>query len=644
MKRLFVFLIFIFWGYSLTAQTLFSYGKHKVSKEEFLTAFRRNNTSGNSEQALRDYLALYISFKLKVQAALDQKMDTLPGQINDLLNFRRQLEADYYLDNGVIRDLSKEAYARSQQDIRISHIFIPFNTNGELQTATADTTAAFDQISKAFEALKAGSPFAAVATRYSGDPNVKTNLGDIGFITVFSLPYEMESIIYTLQDGSFSRPYRSNGGYHIFMRTATRPAVGTMSAAQILLAYSPASSAEEKLGQKKLADSLYGLLKGGADFTTLAKRFSAERNVTVTGGTMPEITVGRYDPAFEAAVFGLEHDGDISVPFETAFGMHIVKRIRHFPVSNDSTMAEALFKDRIVSDDRFIKARSRLSDQVLIKVGYRKQFQPDSLLWQLSDSYLITRQFYESKNATATTALFAFEKEVVTIKDWLTYLESVKSKYPAGSLPYPDLMSQFISASAESYYRKHLEDYDPSFRQRLTEFSEGNLLFEIMERQVWDKAANDRAGLEDYYNKHKEQYRWGPSANAIAFNTADPETAEKIVKNMSEYVAKWKTLAESSAGKIVADSARYELEQIPGEKSNLLPGTVTRRITDTATGSTHFMYLLDIIPQPAQRSFNEARGMVINDYQSVVESRWISGLKKKYRVKVNEKLLQTLVH
>ena len=54
------------------------------------------------------------------------------------------------------------------------------------------------------------------------------------------------------------------------------------------------------------------------------------------------------------------------------------------------------------------------------------------------------------------------------------------------------------------------------------------------------------------------------------------------------------------------------------------------------------MYVLNVYHEPAQRSFDEARGLVINDYQSVLEEKWIRTLKKKYPVKVNEKVLQTL--
>ena len=104
--------------------------------------------------------------------------------------------------------------------------------------------------------------------------------------------------------------------------------------------------------QKQLADSLYQALRRGSDFSALAKQFSSERNAYVTGGLMPEFGVGRYHPAFENAVFSLKNDGDISAPFETDFGIHIVKRIKHLPVSEDSTAAETLFKEEVSRDAR----------------------------------------------------------------------------------------------------------------------------------------------------------------------------------------------------------------------------------------------------------------------------------------------------
>jgi peptidyl-prolyl cis-trans isomerase SurA len=650
MKRTVIFILLILSGTCLSAQTLFTYGRHKVDKEEFLRAFYKNNTGDKSGQAMRDYLNLFIAFKLKVQAAKDLKMDTLPGQKNDLLNFRRQIETDYLNDDSIIHILVKEAFNRSRKDIRIAHIFIPFEESYVKDPSVTagnnavDTLPAWQNIQKAYAALKNGADFGLTAEKYSLDPSVKNNKGDIGFITVFSLPYPLESVAYTLQTGAFSMPCKSQAGYHIIKKIAERPAFGKMRAAQILLAYTPAASNKERQKKKTLADSLYNALEQGSDFESLAKRFSSERNASTTGGLMPDFGVGRYDPIFENAVLSLKNDGDISAPFETAYGIHLVKRIKHLPVSSDSSQAEALFKEAVLQDSRVSIAGEQFTEQMLERTGYQKKYK-DELLWSITDSFLVRNHFIPSKGTDEQTVLFSFDKENTTVKDWLSYIQTEKNKYSRSSpLPYPAIMKTFVSLQAKDYYRAHLEDYNPGFRNQLTEFSEGNQLFEIMEQQVWSKASEDKNDLQQYYEKHKEKYTWGPSVNAIFFTTDDRKTAEDISRDIKNYIKKWRTLAESSAGRIIADSARFELGQIPGAKEDIRPGQITELITDPANGSTNFMYVLNVYNKPAQRSFDEARGLVINDYQAVLEGKWIKALKKKYRVKVNEKLLQTLAH
>src|SRR6476660_8690545 len=126
--RFFSFLLLLLIAENLTAQTLFTYGRKPVSKEEFLKAYNKNKTSEKrDEKSLREYLDLYTKFKLKVQAAYDLHLDTLPSQKAELQNFRLQLVQNYLNYESSLNTLVDEAFDRSQKDIRISHIFIPSN-------------------------------------------------------------------------------------------------------------------------------------------------------------------------------------------------------------------------------------------------------------------------------------------------------------------------------------------------------------------------------------------------------------------------------------------------------------------------------------------------------------------------------------
>jgi len=66
-------------------------------------------------------------------------------------------------------------------------------------------------------------------------------------------------------------------------------------------------------------------------------------------------------------------------------------------------------------------------------------------------------------------------------------------------------------------------------------------------------------------------------------------------------------------------------------------------LVNSGDNTTTFVKVLKMFPASQQRSFEEAKGLVINDYQLYLEEQWIQQLKKKYPVKVNEAAFQLLL-
>ncbi|HEV9035290.1 MAG TPA: hypothetical protein VGQ51_01665, partial [Puia sp.] len=192
--------------------------------------------------------------------------------------------------------------------------------------------------------------------------------------------------------------------------------------------------------------------------------------------------------------------------------------------------------------------------------------------------------------------------------------------------------------------RNHLEEYNADFAFQLSEFREGNLLFEIMQRKIWDKASTDSAGLMKYYEGHKNNYWWNASADALLFTCRDAATAEGLKARLQTHpIVSWRQMVDSGATAIQADSGRYELAQIPNPGGTALtPQTYTAFSTNPADNSVSFAYILDIYRDRAPRNFRDARGFVINNYQNWMEDQWIAELKKKYPVKIEEKVIAGL--
>jgi peptidyl-prolyl cis-trans isomerase SurA len=105
----------------------------------------------------------------------------------------------------------------------------------------------------------------------------------------------------------------------------------------------------------------------------------------------------------------------------------------------------------------------------------------------------------------------------------------------------------------------------------------------------------------------------------------------------------WRKLADSAGAAVQADSGRYELAQIPGVgHSDPAEGSLTAPVTNKTDNTESFSYILHIYRDRSPRNFRDARGFVINDYQSWLEDQWISELKKKYPVKIDEAVLASL--
>src|SRR5688500_14877683 len=112
------------------AQVIFTYGPKSVSREEFLKAYNKNNTEEKpSDKAYRDYLDLYIRFKIKVQAAMEAKLDTLPDQLAELRAFRSQVVESYLKDEESMNALIDEVMERKAKEILLAHIFVPLPPN-----------------------------------------------------------------------------------------------------------------------------------------------------------------------------------------------------------------------------------------------------------------------------------------------------------------------------------------------------------------------------------------------------------------------------------------------------------------------------------------------------------------------------------
>ncbi len=623
---------------------LFTYGNDSVRVSEFMYTFNKSNPKDvvPTEQDIRDYLELYINFKLKVKEARDLRIDTLPGVINELNIYRAQL-LQSYIDKEILDKLTKETYDRLTKDVDVSHIMVSLKPDAPPE----DTLRAYNKIMSLRNRIMSGEKFEDVARDASEDPSAKENGGHIGYITALQIPFlTFEDAAYSTPVGAVSMPVRTKLGYHLVKVNEVKPAWGEIEVAHILIK-TPKNVTEAQIEKaREKADSLYKALLDSASFEDLARKYSDDKSTAGIGGKLPRFGVGRMVPIFERTAFSLQHDGDIAAPVQTQYGFHIIKRLHAYPVKPYEEMKEDLEK-RIKRDNRYKRAEKQLL------AAYRKEYSYMEFPGRVAacaaylDSSIYKGKWHRPSKLDDDPVVLMIAGQAWHASDLLQYIRENQSKIRSGSF------ENMVKKHFEQFSTQKLEEYAftqryPEFRYLEQEYVDGTLLFKLTEEKVWSKAMKDTSGLEEFYNQHKENHMWGPRVDAWVCQV-NSKKAGRLVKLWSKRKSPedimLKLNADPDHPQVNITSRYYE----KGDESLIDPWfdqTGWTDLIENPEGSEwkyHRVWIRQKL-EPVPKSLDEAKGFFISDYQDFLEKMWIADLREKYPVLVNEGVLQTLFH
>jgi peptidyl-prolyl cis-trans isomerase SurA len=359
------------WAQSDTADpVLMTVDGQPVLRSEFESIYKKNNKDAPvTKQALDEYLDLFINYKLKVRAAEALGMDTVAKFKSELAGYREQLARPYLIDRNLNDQLMQEAYNRMKEEVRASHILVKL----PVDPTPEDTLAAWKRIIALRNRVVGGEDFATVAKSKGGsdDPSAATNGGDLGYFSVLQMVYPFETAAYSTPVGQVSQPVRTRFGYHIIKVTDRRPAHGEIKVAHILIRSSADDSPEKQAAAEKKIQEAYAQVKSGQlSFADAALKYSDDGTTSGKGGELPPFTTGKMIPEFEEKAFSLQADGDITPPFKTTYGWHIIKRLSYTPPpSFDEAKAE--LKTKIAHDSRAEITRKKFLADLRAEYHYK---------------------------------------------------------------------------------------------------------------------------------------------------------------------------------------------------------------------------------------------------------------------------------
>ncbi|MBR2378204.1 MAG: hypothetical protein IKA91_02060, partial [Bacteroidaceae bacterium] len=177
----------------------------------------------------------------------------------------------------------------------------------------------------------------------------------------------------------------------------------------------------------------------------------------------------------------------------------------------------------------------------------------------------------------------------------------------------------------------------------INEYRDGMLLFEISNREVWEKATTDVKGLEKFFKKNKKKYTWDrPRYKGLVVCCANDDVAIEVKKMLK------KTKGNEAFATINAAFNTDSTELVSLDKGLFVEGD-NSFVDELAFGGAKAkrdeklpVVFLSGKTLKAPESYLDVRGQVTADYQEYLEKLWVEQLNKKANVVMNEDVLKTI--
>ncbi|MBR1877866.1 MAG: peptidylprolyl isomerase [Paludibacteraceae bacterium] len=591
MKKTFIILAAMTVSLAAAAQskTLMTVNGKPVSAEEFVYIYEKNNQAGAIDpKTMDEYREMFINFKLKVAEAEAQGIDTTEAFQKELKGYRAQATPKYLQDQQAIDSLVELSWRHLAKDRRAAHIAIQC-------PQSADSAAQAEALAKINEA------------------------------------YERVTIGKEVLKGKGKRAK---------------------------LVRQPAEA-----------------------FDAVARELSTDPNVQETGGELGWITPFRYVYPLEEAAYDTEI-GKISRPFRTQYGWHIVlveeeRDHREVKASHIMKMVPRGAGDSIAAAKKaeIDSIAAILTPQNFAEVAQRESEDRGSSLrggelgW--FGQGMMVKEFEQAAFSLQPSAI---SEPVRTAYGWHIILkEDERGIQPLDSMRAQILRQvqrdERMNEAAKSFARKtraeynlpesmsdkevkeyadeHLEEKYPELRHLVQEYHDGILLFDVSLREVWDKAAKDTAGLEQFFKTNRKNYTWEqPRWKGYVLQCKDQvsaKAAKAIIKSAD------KDSIESYINqRINNDSVKFVKVQHgmwEQGKNAIVDKYGFKQKNAVFTPGEEYPIVI-CIGKPgkmkAPASWEDEKGKVTTDYQDYLEREWIKQLRAKYPVVVDEEVWQTI--
>ncbi len=620
----------------------------KITKSDFEYAYKKaNNTTSSESQSIDQFLRSFIDLKLKVEEAKSLQLNQNEIFKIEYSRYLEQSQNPYITDSISPEIVARKIYDRLGQNIQISQLFIAFPTE---DVFPKDTLEAYKKIVSIRESAIKGNDekFEELVVKFSEDSvSRKSSIpGYLGWKTALMLDPKVEEAMYTTELDSISQPVRTNKGYYLIKVFNRRQDLGQINLSHIFFPYPyEDSDTAQKDSVRSQAQKVYEELLSGANFAQAAAQYSLDQQTASRGGALGWFGISNpLPPVFEEPLFSLR-EGEISQPLEMDYGFHIFKIVNKSYQLPWENLKEQIIK-AISQDDRNELIKKLKREKLVKEFPYNLNSSVYNQLETIARTYHIADSIYFEKiTPLDDLPLLSIGNKEYKVMDFVDFLaENPNTNFTLSTDILSHKVNDFILRKQQEVQKASLDERYPEFHHLTTEYYDGILLFDVMNQEIWTKAQNDTKALQELFAENPSKYQWeSPKYKGYVIHAKDKSTLKKVKELIKKYPDQ-DALGQILTQQLNSDSIKniYIEKGLWGKGEN---GFIDRKIFKIKNnreiiGYPQFVVSGKLINSP--ETFEDVKGQVISEYQTILEKEWIESLRQKYKVEINDDVLNSL--
>ena len=477
----------------------------KITLDEFEYAYAKNVggwdvAEKDSLQQYKNFLDLYVKFRMKLRDGWVRGFDTEPALQDELHNYQKEVGKSYIIEKQIIQPGIEQLYNRRKEELRISHIMI--------KPVKGDDNASLEKAQAILDSINNGASFEEMAKKYSDDKFSGPKGGDIYYVTAGLLPYKFEDAMYTLQAGEiYPEPVQTKYGYHLIKCTARQPRTPKIRASHILISYFNDDSKVDSAAAEQIADTVLAKIKNGESFEKLAGKYSDDTATKTKGGDLGFFERRQMVQAFDETAFSMKV-GEVSGIVQTNFGYHIIKvtdKKDYPPFDEDKENLKKIYQKQRYDADYAAYIES-------LKSGYNYVFNEETVD-AIVDNCDSTRfgVEYPNPDSIAGLVVFSYAGKNLSTKDFLDELNHDSDFMGKPIFLKTEVLRGVKKLTEDKLMEEaalNLNKTDPNFATLMDDYRDGVYIFKLQEDEVWNKLHVDSTDVFNYWTEHKNEYMW----------------------------------------------------------------------------------------------------------------------------------------